>query len=266
MEHAPDDDPALAFVGEIHGYLDVEEFRSGLLDALTRLVPSEWASLNEMGRASDEVVFVAVPEPAAEHGDAFMRLAGQNPLVERFLRTLDGRAYRFSDVVSRDELHALDLYREVYGQIGVEHQIAFVVQTASDTFLAVALSRYEPDYTDAERALLDRIRPAIIQAHRHAVAHTRLRHALTREQAQTTIADALRDAGLTGREAEVVSLLAVGHSVASLAAELGIGVRTVNKHLQTSYRKLGVSQKPAAATAAWEAARRQAAGDGLMPS
>ncbi|HET6509140.1 MAG TPA: LuxR C-terminal-related transcriptional regulator [Baekduia sp.] len=252
MEDASDAARALTFVGEIHGYLDVREFRSGLLDALARLVPSEWASLNEMGRASDEVVFVTSPEPADEYREAFTRLAGQNPLVERFLRTLDGRSYRFSDVVSRDELHALDLYREVYAHIDVEHQIAFVVETASETFLAVALSRRDPDYTDAERALLDRVRPAIIQAHRHAVAHMRLRYALTREQSQATIATALRDAGLTVREAEIVSLLAVGHSNASLATALGISVRTVNKHLQTAYRKLAVGGRSSAAAAAWD--------------
>jgi DNA-binding CsgD family transcriptional regulator len=266
MEHPPDDDPALAFVGEIHGYLDVDEFRDGLLDALKRLVPSTWASLNEMGRDAADVVFVSSPVPPDEQRDGFTRLAGQNPLVERFLRTLDGRAYRFSDVVTRDELHALDLYREVYGPIGVEHQIAFVVRTASDTFLAVALSRQEPDYSDAERALLDRIRPAIIQAHRHAVAHTQLRHALTRDQAQATIAAALRDAGLTAREAEVVSLLAVGHSVASLADALGIGVRTVNKHLQASYRKLGVHRKSSAAAAAWDLTRALEPAPGITPS
>ncbi|MDO8189363.1 LuxR C-terminal-related transcriptional regulator [Conexibacter sp. JD483] len=256
MDELSEDDPALAFVGEIHGYLGIREFRAGLLDALMRLVPSEWASLNELGRTTDEVVFVASPVPPAEYGEAFMRLAGQNPLVERFLRTLDGRPYRFSDVVTREQLHALELYREVYAQIRVEHQIAFVVETAPERFLAVALSRHDPDYSDAERALLGRLRPAIIQAHRHAVAQTRLLRGVTREQAQRLLSAALRDAGLTAREADVVSLLAVGHSIASLAQRLEISARTVNKHLQTGYRKLGVTGKSAAAAAAWALAER----------
>jgi DNA-binding CsgD family transcriptional regulator len=256
MEPAREDDLLLAFVGEIHGYLDVGDLRAGLLDALARLVPSQWASLNELGRTSDEVVFLSQPEPSARHAEAFMRLAGQNPLVERFVRTLDGRPYRFSDVVTREQLHALELYREVYAQIGAEHQIAFVVETAPERFLAIALSRRDPDYSDAERALLERVRPAIVQAYRHAVAHTRLLRGFTREQARTTIAAALRGAGLTTREADIVSLLAVGRSVASLSAELAISVRTANKHLQAGYRKLGVSSKPAAVDAAWTLAER----------
>jgi DNA-binding CsgD family transcriptional regulator len=249
----------LTFVGDIHGYLDVDELRVGLLDALRRLVPSDWASLNEVGRSPRDVVFVSIPQPSPAMGEKFARMGHQNPLIERYVRTQDGRAYRFSDVATPQELAALPLYREVYAKIGADHQIAFVVTTEPDTFVGLALSRADRDYTDAERALLDRVRPFIIQAYRNAVSHSRLLRGLaTRDQPRDGIATVLKAAGLTAREAEVVSRLAVGHSVGSLAGELTISVRTVNKHLQNSYRKLGVSTKAHAVGAAWgllEAAR-----------
>ena len=66
----------------------------------------------------------AVPEHLH---DVWAMHGHENPLVERFGRTRDTRAYRFSDVVSSDELHSLALYREFYAELEVEHQIAFVI-------------------------------------------------------------------------------------------------------------------------------------------
>lgn len=250
-----DHDRLLEFVAEIHGHLDLAEFRTTLLDALARLVPSDWASLNDVGRTPGEVIYASVPEAPPEVHEPFARLGDENPLVQRFIRTQDGRPYRFSDVVTPAQLHALALYREVYARIGAEHQIAFVVRTSRDAFLGLALSRRNPDYTDAERALLDRIRPSIIQAYTNAADVTQaLRAPASRTGTKARIAAALTGAGLTPREADVVSLLAVGHSVATQADELGISVRTVNKHLQNGYRKLGVTTKTTAVDAAWDLA------------
>ena len=53
--------------------------------------------------------------------------------------------------------------------------------------------------------------------------------------------------GLTVREADVLRLLAKGYSYASAAANLGIHVGTVQSHVKSIYRKLGVSSKTEAA-------------------
>ncbi len=58
----------------------------------------------------------------------------------------------------------------------------------------------------------------------------------------------LRDRlGLTGREAEVLMWLARGKSNRDIAEILGLSPRTVNKHLETIYDKLGVENRTAAA-------------------
>jgi hypothetical protein len=58
---------------------------------------------------------------------------------------LDGRAYRFSDVISAADYHDLDPCKEVYGPMGVEHQMAFTLPATPGRVLAVALSRREAD-------------------------------------------------------------------------------------------------------------------------
>jgi DNA-binding NarL/FixJ family response regulator len=64
-------------------------------------------------------------------------------------------------------------------------------------------------------------------------------------QASETGADAY-PAGLTAREVDVLRLVAVGLSDAEAAERLFVSVRTVNAHLRSIYRKLGVSSRAAA--------------------
>jgi hypothetical protein len=122
----------LELVGEAQGLLELSELREGLIMALDRLVPSDSVSINEIGPDPARVHAVVRPALPAGLHETFARLAHENPLIGRFGRTADTRPYRFSDVVSVEELHALALYREFYGAIGLEHQIAFVVKVSSE--------------------------------------------------------------------------------------------------------------------------------------
>ncbi len=63
----------------------------------------------------------------------------------------------------------------------------------------------------------------------------------------------LRDLGLTAREAEALRHLALGLTGPATARSMGIAPRTVAKHLQSVYAKLGVTSRSEAARAAWAA-------------
>ena len=65
--------------------------------------------------------------------------------------------------------------------------------------------------------------------------------------------EALRGLPLTRRQAEVLRLVAIGHSPDQAAAELGIARRTLDKHLQRIYAALGVTSLAQAASTAWAA-------------
>ncbi len=52
-----------------------------------------------------------------------------------------------------------------------------------------------------------------------------------------------RPAGLTGREAEVLGLLAQGRSNKEIAARLDLSVRTVERHITSCYRKIGARRR-----------------------
>ncbi len=73
---------------------------------------------------------------------------------------------------------------------------------------------------------------------------------------------ALRGLGLTPRQADTLRLLALGYSPTQTAAQMNIATRTVDKHLQHVYAKLGATCLSQATATAWAAVgveRRSAA-------
>jgi DNA-binding CsgD family transcriptional regulator len=237
----------LDLLGEIVGVLDLHEFRETLVSAMLRAMPAKWASLNEVG--PDSVTALVVPDLDQVWYDRFAEYAHENPLLQRFTRTRDGRAYRFSDVTTRAELESTRLYREVYAHIGVEHQIAFTLPAEPDRVLAVVMHRDDRDFSDAERDFLNRARPFLIQAYRNAVAYSNVNR-----QSSNVLEAALVGEGLTARQAEVLRLVALGSSNRDVAASLGLSDRTVQKHLERAFRVLGVATRSAASARAWQLA------------
>lgn len=64
--------------------------------------------------------------------------------------------------------------------------------------------------------------------------------------------DQLESLGLTPREAEVLFWVARGKTNDEIATVLGIGLTTVKKHLESTFAKLGVENRTAAAAMALE--------------
>jgi DNA-binding CsgD family transcriptional regulator len=251
----------LELFGDVCGLLDMEEFHHGLLEALHRVLPSEYVSLNDVGPQPEDVVAIIDPDRWPELHDRWAAHAHENPILRRYQKTLDGRAYRFSDVISHKELHGLALYREVYAPIGVEYQMAFCLPGSPNRVLAIALSRERSDYSDAERDFANRARPFLIQAYLNALAYGEQR-ARRAEPRTTPPLEPLLQAGLTRREAEVLRLVALGGSNNHVAAELCISARTVGKHLEHGFRKLGVADRSTAAQRVWQLAGGDGEGSG----
>ena len=57
--------------------------------------------------------------------------------------------------------------------------------------------------------------------------------------------------GLSARESEVLVLLAQGRDPRDVAAELGVSLETVRTHVRNLYRKLDVTDRAGAVSAAW---------------
>jgi DNA-binding CsgD family transcriptional regulator len=100
---------------------------------------------------------------------------------------------------------------------------------ALQALLHAALPRIAGDLDESERALLELLYPAIGAAWHRAVAAQRA-----------------ASAGLTPREVQVLDRVAAGDSNLLIARRLGVRPRTVDKHLEHAYAKLGVGSRTAA--------------------
>ena len=242
------DDVLLELIGDVGGLLDLEEFRRALIVALRRAIPSDWVSINEVGPEPGDHWELVDPELPRSAHESFGRLMHQNPLVAHMTSgPRPGAPVRISDVTTADEFHALEIYTELYGPLGLEHQIAFTLPERPPRLLGVALSRRDRDFTDAERELLRRARPFLIQGYRNALGYREIRRG-----GRAGMVEALRAAGLTRREAECLAEVARGSSSADAARTMGVGARTVDKHLQHAFAKLGVETRSQAAARAWD--------------
>jgi HD-GYP domain-containing protein (c-di-GMP phosphodiesterase class II) len=67
------------------------------------------------------------------------------------------------------------------------------------------------------------------------------------EAAGAAVPRMARPAGLTDREAQVISMVAKGMQTKQVGNRLGISTKTADRHLQNAYAKIGVSSRAAAA-------------------
>jgi DNA-binding NarL/FixJ family response regulator len=79
---------------------------------------------------------------------------------------------------------------------------------------------------------------------------------LAKDTSANTPAEFSSELGLTTREGEVLSWLSKGKTNRDIAQILGLSPRTVDKHLEQIYAKLGVENRTAAAAIAASASRR----------
>jgi DNA-binding CsgD family transcriptional regulator len=230
---------------------DVErqsEFGLELLGQLRGLVPFDLASWNLVGAGGSEVELGAV-DPADSVDDTSAEVLSlwlhQNPLVAHAHLN---RVHKFSDYISLRQLHGLELYDTVYRHRGVEHQIAFQLPAPPRKIIGIAISRTRRDFSERERSLLVLIRPLVTQIYERLAMLDRLgaRLAALEQAADSGRGFAPAELGLTRRESEIMELVADGSSNAQIGYQLGVSQRTVAKHLEHAFQKLGVGSRTAA--------------------
>lgn len=340
-----DFEAALEFVRRCEFAADLESFRGAVLE-IAAYVPGHITAYNEVDLRRRQVLSRMDPPGSVEPEQiaTFERLAHQHPVIAHVNLTGDLTPRAISDFLSPEEFHRLDLYREFFGGLGVEDQIAIGLPgSGSELALGVVINRSERGFSSRERSFLEVISPHVGRSYavargRHLVrealaanelapaptsavivldragralqlgplaeqlletyfgaavgrdgtlpeglaryvagvrdsarrllpkpapselivrrAGTRLRACLIEgtadgepdvllmeTEADPLAAGRLRRLGLTPRETEIVALVAAGRSNDEIAAELAISPRTVKRHLENVFAKLGVPNR-----------------------
>jgi len=132
------------------------------------------------------------------------------------------------------------------GSAGAELTIAARVLAAADVYCAMTAPRPYREPLAAGQAA-DELAQEASAARLDADAVTAVLDAAGQEVPRLE-----RPAGLTEREARVVGLLARGMQTKEVAGALGISSKTADRHIQSAYRKIGVSTRAAATLFAME--------------
>ena len=228
---------ALEFVRQVQSAPDLDAYSRAVL-RLRELVPCDLIAYQEVDVASGETFGAYDPEERAFPGieEVFARYAHEHPVIRHHLAS-DGSPTAISDLISAEELHGLDLYREVFARVGAEDQLSFALPSPPEKAIGVAMNRGQRGFSARDRELIELVRPHLIQA---------FLDARMREELDPLGEPNLRALGLTRREAEVARLLVQGRSAAQLASELTISVHTARNHIASIYTKLGVRTRAGA--------------------
>jgi DNA-binding CsgD family transcriptional regulator len=206
---------------------DVASFARAGVEGLPSLVASEFTTLSACNLVNGRREVYGMPAGALSADDraAFDRHFKAHPLVRYHGYEAGQRTQRISDSVPLERFRRSALYNDYYRRIGIDHAMALPIYVRDGMLVSFVLNRTRRDFSDRERALLDLVRPSLSRL------YSRTRGLAT----------------LTSREAEVLHWIAGGKSDAQIGAILGVSPRTVHKHLQNLYAKLGVENRTAAA-------------------
>jgi DNA-binding CsgD family transcriptional regulator len=220
---------------------DSAEFDAAILPLLGSLVAADSMSFNVIDLTT-RTALRALVDPVDAYYEESLEILGayahQNPLI----RARRPDAVRFSDYITRRELHRLEIYDLLYKSTETEYQMAFTVPAPDDRVIGFVFNRNRRDFSERDRSILNLVRGFVEQAHTRV--HARLR--LMSPQAL----------GLTPRQAQVLGHLAAGSASAQIALAMQISERTVHKHLENIYARLEVTNRTAAVARATATAPR----------
>lgn len=246
MSIAPDD--LKACLDAVHAVGEDSTSLDGFLHAgverLPRLIASDLTHVSvcdlDTGRR-DVVSDVpgAIPKRDLE---TFNRYFKVNPLVREHGRNPRARTVRISDLVPEHDFRRSPLYDEYYRAVGIDYVMALPVHVEGNELVSFVFNRQDRDFAERDRDCAEAIRPLLGDLYRMV-------RALDGARAAWGVPSTLQpppDHPLTGRERQVLQWLGGGKTDKDIGDILGISPRTVHKHLQRIYEKLGVETRTAA--------------------
>jgi DNA-binding CsgD family transcriptional regulator len=208
---------------------------------LPRLVSSELTTLSvcDLDSGHRSVVSNLPGAISRREIEVFDRYFYQHPLVREHGRNPGAVTKRINDLLPAADFQRTPLYNEYYRPIRIDHAMAVPIHVDRNLLVSFVFNRSKRDFSDRDRACLDLIRP-------HLGNFFRLTRAIDSARTAPSTRSTAADPPLTAREREVLHWLAGGKTDRDIGEILGISPRTVHKHLQRIYEKLGVETRTAA--------------------
>lgn len=225
QQRAADDFFDIAFDANQNGTGRVFE---RLLGPIAELTQADFAGWHRIGFGERSAVAAMWPDPTlgARAEEHLQERLETHPLLchyahQRTLAVLDVR-----DVSSISEWRRSVAYEVISNEYGVREQVAIPVAYAGGAFLCYAIGKGRHTFDQRERDIATWIQRALMRLHSHE-------HAGACDR-------------LTKRELAVLDAMSSGVTRVAAAHSLSMSPRTLDKHLEHVYAKLGVNSLVAA--------------------
>jgi DNA-binding CsgD family transcriptional regulator len=163
--------------------------------------------------------------PRQVEGD-FHEYAAAHPLALAYVRTGEPEPLRLSDVASARTAPP------AFGGTGMSRVLTIPLAITPGQVCAIALMRSGSDFTARDVQFARQLRPVLSGIYELGERMAR---------AQPSLADA--GVRITSRELDVFTLVADGLEAGAIGRRLGISPRTVSKHVENVYAKLGAHDR-----------------------
>jgi len=200
----------------------------GVVPALLRVLPADAISFNDLDVHAQQAALVELlPTEAEEAHDVFWRhfWSTFSCSYTEDAVSLCGEVTRTEDFYSDRQWHSTGMYSDYMAPCGVDKDLVMPLPAPPGITRRLVFFRGPGrSFSDDERDAADLLQPHV--------------------------ADALRVQGrraaarvLTGRQRELLHLVAVGHDNVAIARQLGLSPATVRKHLENAFVRLEVSSR-----------------------
>ena len=217
--------------------LDSGDFARRGVQCLPRLVSSELTTLSVCNLDSGHRKVVC-DQPGAisrRELEVFDRYFFAHPLVREHGRNPTAVTRRIEDLLPGTVFQRTPLFNDYYRAIRIDHVMAVPIHIDRHVLVSFVVNRSKRGFSDRDRERVEVIRPHLGHLYRLSGRTARSDDALSEAAAP-----------LMARERDVLDWLAAGKTDKDIAAILAISPRTVQKHLQRIYEKLGVETRTAA--------------------
>jgi DNA-binding CsgD family transcriptional regulator len=232
---------ALRLSYELEGISARGEFLCAAAECLGAFLPADqlgWLAVDT--RPGEAEIYGTGGIDRPEIVQALARQANAHPMLLSYrARPGDMAPLRMSDLIAVRAWRSHPVYSEVYRPLGAVYQICVAIVPYRDGAGAGwGFNRTTRDFTDNELELVARLQQVLI-----ALNQVSTRAFATMAPGPGTPAagrdETVAEAGLTPRETRILELLAAGLTATAIGHACRISPRTVRKHLENIYTKLG---------------------------
>ncbi len=172
----------LEFLHDLYAFRSWDELTTHVLNSLPTLIPTDICSYNDMSSRRRYAAYRGWPDnhpTIPQAAEILGRYAHQHPILTHMEQTKDPTSHKITDFMAQRQFRTTALYNEFYRPLQLPYNMAATIALTKDSTIAIGFNRIKRDFTEDNMAVLDVLRPHLVQAYGNAERVTGLQEQLS---------------------------------------------------------------------------------------